>query len=128
LPRKVLGGVVADLLDEQIVLRRIGDEGRVVLQHEVERLRVRLLFDQLGSVDVEDLDREAQNGSEVRVWAEMVGGAREANQRAVASRLRVDALGIGRRDVAEDLDFCLHHAQCLRMSAPYSASGPLGSR
>ena len=62
-PREVLAGVVADLLQDQIVPGRIGYEGRIVLQHEIERVRVRLVFDQLGSVDVEDLDRETENGS-----------------------------------------------------------------
>ena len=126
--REVLDRVVADLLEDHIVLRRTGDEGRVVLQHEIERARVRLVLDQLGSIHIEDLDREPQNGAELGVGAQVVIGAREANQRVVATRLGVDALGIGGRHVAEDLDCCPHYAERLRVSAAYSASGPLSCR
>src|SRR5262245_35325573 len=45
--RQVLGRVVADLLDLQIALRRVGDEYWTVLEHEVEGRRVRLVLDQL---------------------------------------------------------------------------------
>jgi hypothetical protein len=80
--REVLGEVGRDLLDEQVVLRRVGDEDRRVLQHEVEGGRVGLVLDQLGSGDVEDLDREAQGGSELRIRAQVGGGAGEPDQRA----------------------------------------------
>src|SRR5262249_32858854 len=109
--RQVVRKVVGDLLDEQVVFRRIGDEDWTVLEYEVECGRVRLVFYQFYSVNVEYFDREAKTRSELRVRAQMVGCAGEANQGAVVARLGIDALRIRRRRVGQYLDFCLDQAE-----------------
>jgi hypothetical protein len=60
--REVFGRVVADLLDEEIVLGGVRDEGGVVLQHQVEGGRVWFVFDQLCPIDVEDLIAKPRTG------------------------------------------------------------------
>src|SRR6185369_17085153 len=59
--RQVLGHVVADLLKYQIVLRSVGDEYRIVLEHEVEGVRLRLFLNQLQAGNIEHLHGTSQN-------------------------------------------------------------------
>src|SRR5512133_3950429 len=68
---QVLWHVVADLLEHQIVLRRVGDEYRIVLEYEVEGGRVRFVLNQLRSWNIEDLQGASQNTSERRVRPQM---------------------------------------------------------
>src|SRR6185312_13736114 len=88
--------VVDDLLNEQVVLRRIGNEDGIVLEHEVECARIRFVFDELWSDSIEYLDRAAKTGAQLGVRTQMTGRAGEANQGAMSARLAVDALRIRR--------------------------------
>src|SRR4029078_3049711 len=109
-PCQVALGVVPDVLDEQVVPRGVADEDGIVFEHEVESGRVRLVLDQLGSVDLEYLDPEAESGSEQRVRAQMARCAGETNQGTVVARLGVDALRVLRRQVGQYLDLGLGQA------------------
>ena len=60
---------------------------------------------------ITDSAPDAEAGSELRVSAQMAGGAGEANQGAVAARLGVDALRIRRRHVGQYLDLGLDQAE-----------------
>src|SRR5262249_55596734 len=104
------------------------DKRRVVLQDQVERGRVWLVVDQLGSVDIEDLDSKAQDGSELCVRPQMVRGAGEPNQRVMATGLGIDALRIGRRYLTKDLDFASDDAERLRVGAPDGPPSALPGR
>src|SRR5262245_31571615 len=112
-----MGPVVADLLEHQIVLRCVGDEYRIVLEHEVEGGRVRLVLHQLRSGNIEDLHGTSQHSSERGVRPQMGGGAGEPDHRAVAAWLGVNPLRVRRRHVAQDLDLRFDHAERLRVHA-----------
>jgi hypothetical protein len=95
---------------------------------EVEGRAVRLVVDQLGPADVEELERAAQHGSEMPVRAEMVAGAGEADQGAVVARSAVDALAVGARQIAQDLHLGLDHAERLRVGSANRPAGALAGR
>src|SRR6187200_1064423 len=103
--RQVILRVVRDVLDEQVVLSGIGDEDRVVLEHEVECARVRFVVDQFSSVDIKYLDRKAKTWSELGVRTQMTGCAGEANQSTMSARHTIDALCIRRGYIGQNLDF-----------------------
>src|SRR6185295_15551458 len=126
--RQVLGHVVADLLEYQIVLRRVGDEYRIVLEHEVEGVRLRFFLNQLQSGNIEHLHGTSQNPSERGVRPQMVGGAGEPDQRSVAAWLGVNPLCVSRRHVAKDLYLGFDHAECLRVRAANGSPSTLDHR
>ena len=99
-----------------------------VLEYEVECIRIRLVFDKFWPVNIEYFDGEAKAGSELRICAQMTGCAGEANQGAVEDRLGIDALRIRRRHIGQYLDFCLDHAERLRVRAADGPPGALGNR
>jgi len=120
--------VVGDLLDEHVVPRGVADERRDVLEHEVEGCRVRLVLHQFHPGDVEDLDREAETGAELRVRAQVAGRAGEADQGTVATRRGVDALRVRRRQVGQHLHLGFDQAERLGVRPAHSTPGALDPR
>jgi hypothetical protein len=93
------------------VLRGIGDEDRIVLEHEVECARIGLVVDQFSSGNIEYLDRKAKTWSELGVRTQMTGCAGEANQSTMSARHTIDALCIRRGHIGQNLDFRLDHSE-----------------
>src|SRR6185312_11739692 len=78
--------------------------------------------------DVEDLDRTAEDGPELGVGAEVVRGARESQEDAVAARRGVDALRVRLGHVPQDLELCPDKPVGLRMRPADGAAGAFGLR
>src|SRR6185437_618929 len=103
----------------------VGDEYRIVFEHEVEGVRLRLFLNQLQSGNIEHLHGTSQNPSERGVRPQMIGSAREPDQRIMATWLGINPLRVCRRHAAQDLDLRFDHAECLSVRAADGSPTPL---